>query len=153
MPIGLLPPPSKLSRVPIALLPSPLRILIVDDDRDFTDSLALLLKRWGHSVCVAHNGAEAMRLAAAWQPATAFLDLAMPGMDGLQLAALLRAAPETANVMLIAMTGCASEAVRCRAGELGITYYLLKPADPVYLRQLLTSRPQPRGQFQPSVQH
>jgi CheY-like chemotaxis protein len=125
---------------------------VVDDDRDFTDALALLLLKWGHAVRVAHSGAEALRIAATWQPAIVLLDLAMPGMDGLQLARQLRAAPATADAVLIAMTGCTSEAVRCRAGELGVTSYVLKPADPASLRQLLTARPQARGQFQESAQ-
>src|SRR5437667_7015624 len=151
MPSALLPPPSPLPRVPMALLPSPApRVLVVDDDRDFTDALALLLLQWGHAVRVAHDGAEALRVAAAWQPAIVLLDLAMPGMDGLRLAEFLRAAPATANATLIAMTGCTSEAVRSRADELGVTYYLLKPADPASLRQLLTGRPQSPGQLQKS---
>ena len=88
------------------LLPSPnLRVLVVDDDRDFTDSLALLVKQWGYDVRVAHDGAQALRLVSDWQPAVAFLDMAMPRMDGLKLAQRIRSRHDTVDLVLVAVTG------------------------------------------------
>jgi CheY-like chemotaxis protein len=121
-----------------ALAPSSgLRVLIVDDDLDLTDSLGLLVKSWGHEVRVAHEGAEALRLVADWQPGIVCVDLAMPRMDGLHLASQISALHQPTQMMLMALTGISSKAIRRRAKELHFTCYLLKPADPALLQQIL----------------
>jgi CheY-like chemotaxis protein len=79
--------------MPAADSPRPLRVLIVDDDRDTTDSLAVLLKLWGFQPLVAYDGPAALAVAAAERPDLVLLDLSMPGMDGYELALRLRRQP------------------------------------------------------------
>ena len=62
------------------------RLLVVDDNRDAADSLAVLLRLQGHEVRVAHDGPAALELAASFRPDVAFLDIGMPGMDGYEVA-------------------------------------------------------------------
>src|SRR5207248_7439029 len=112
------------------LLPSPnLRLLVVDDDRDFTASLALLVKQWGYDVRVAHDGAQALRLVSDWQPAVAFLDMAMPRMDGLKLAQRIRSRHDTVDLVLVAVTGNGSDAVRRRTEQSNVALCWTKPEE------------------------
>src|SRR5262249_29658722 len=115
----------------------PLGVLVVDDDAGTVDSLTLLLKHWGHEVRAAHTGRDAVSLTQHWRPDVALLDMAMPGMDGLHLARLLRSQPGLKNLKLVALTGVAVDSYQKQAQEEGFTYYLLKPADAGSLRQLL----------------
>jgi PAS domain S-box-containing protein len=106
----------------------PARVLIVDDNVDAAESLALLLQSDGHTVSVAHNGVEAVRRAESWQPDIAVLDVGLPGMNGYEVASALRergdACPE-----LIAVTGYGQAADTQRALEAGFRFHLVKPVD------------------------
>jgi CheY-like chemotaxis protein len=116
------------------------RVLIVDDHVDSADSLATLLRLWGHDAHVAYNGRDALAKASRFVPDVIFLDLAMPAMDGLAVAAEIVALPELKNVRLIAVTGMTDLGYRLRAQQAGIGEYLLKPVDLDVLRKLLTQR-------------
>src|SRR5271156_6822381 len=70
------------------------RVLIVDDNHDSAELLALLLRREGHETRVAHDGEEAIRVALTFCPNIAFLDIGLPGMDGYELLSILRVCPE-----------------------------------------------------------
>ena len=81
------------------------RILIADDDRDETESLAILLRLKNHTVATAYDGVEALRIAAEFKPQVALLDLSMPELDGYDVAVQLRQQPWAADLKLIAVTG------------------------------------------------
>jgi len=119
--------------------PTACRVLVVDDNRDNADGLALLVNLWGHRACVAYDGPGALRLAEEHRPEVVFLDLGLPGMSGYEVARRLR--QEAA--LLVAVTGCGPEQDGGRCQEAGFDLHLTKPVDPADLQPLLT-RPGPR---------
>ncbi|HYD46831.1 MAG TPA: ATP-binding protein [Terriglobales bacterium] len=105
------------------------RILVVDDNRDSADSLAMWLRSEGHQVTVAYNGETALELAREISPELLFLDIGMPGLNGYEVARNLRQqGPQTAMV-LVAMTGWSQSSDRRRAFEAGFDLHLAKPID------------------------
>ena len=116
---------------------SPPRLLIVDDNRDAADSLALLLGLWGYHPQVAYDGHSALDLVRAGCPDGILLDLGLPGVDGYQLATNLRRFPDCVDTPIIAVTGYATAAHRHRALAAGIDHFLIKPVDPIGLQELL----------------
>lgn len=117
---------------------SGLRILVVDDNRDAADSLATLLQLLGHPVAVAYDGLSGLRAAEAERPDCVFLDIAMPGMNGYELARRLRGEPALARVKLIALSAYSDPGHVERATAAGFDHRLTKPADPAELEELLT---------------
>ncbi len=118
--------------------PSPCRrVLVVEDNVDAAQSLALLLKLSGHEMAVAHDGPAALTVAAGFQPHVVFLDIGLPGMDGYEVARQLRKHPGLEDVLLVALTGYGSQEDRHRSQDAGIDYHLIKPADPLALQKLL----------------
>lgn len=113
------------------------RLLIVDDNRDAADSLALLFDLWGYTPRVAYDGRTALDLIRAETPDGILLDLGLPGLDGFQLAADLRRQPNGGDTPLIAVTGYATPAHRERARAAGFDHFLIKPVDPLRLQELL----------------
>jgi PAS domain S-box-containing protein len=122
--------------------PGRLRVLVVDDDVDGAESMALLVRLWGHEVCVAHDGPAALRLAAQGLPQAAVLDIALPGVDGYEVARRLRQLPELRGALVVALTGYGQEEDRRRAFEAGFDHHLTKPVDPELLGELLAARAQ-----------
>ena len=115
----------------------PLRVLVVDDNRDAADSLALLVEYWGHQVTKVYDAAAALRVAAELCPHVVLLDIMMPGTDGLQVASCLAQHPDLRDTVLIAVTGCTDDSIKRRASVAGIHHYLLKPVDPHMMQALL----------------
>ena len=122
-----------------------MRILVVEDQRDSADSLALLLQFWGYEAAIAYDGRNA--LDAAWvTPAdVVFLDIALPGMDGYEVARRLRRLPGMGTALLVALTGYGQEADVQRCKEAGIDRHFLKPTDPDELKQLLAKAEKQRA--------
>jgi two-component system, chemotaxis family, CheB/CheR fusion protein len=118
---------------------SPLRVLVVDDCRDTTGTLRVLLSRWGHEVEVCHDGPSAVA-AALHRPHVALLDLGLPKMDGYEVARRIRALPGMEKAVLVAITGYADEPHRNGAHAAGFDYYLAKPFDLKVLEVLLAAR-------------
>ena len=114
-----------------------LRILVADDNVDAADSLASLLQAGGHTVRTAYDGMEALRIAPAFVPEVAFMDIGMPGMDGYQTARALRALPQLDGLRLVALTGWGAREDRARSREAGFDHHLLKPAAPDQLAAVL----------------
>jgi PAS domain S-box-containing protein len=112
-------------------------ILVVDDNVDAADTLALLLQANGHRVTVKHTGEDALRQCAADAPQVMLIDIGMPGMDGYTLARKLRSLPQTANAVLIAVTGYGQAKDRRRAEAAGFTHHFVKPVDSARLLELL----------------
>jgi CheY-like chemotaxis protein len=116
----------------------PLRILIVEDNRDAADSLRVLLQLLGHDVRVAYTGPDGVREAAGWRPQVVLSDIGLPGgLDGYGVARALRRDPATARALVVAITGYGSDDDRRRAREAGFDHALTKPADPAVLEEML----------------
>jgi PAS domain S-box-containing protein len=118
-------------------VPGSLRILVVDDNQDAADTLAMLLEASGHEVLVEHSPHRALARAADAAPQVCLLDIGLPDMDGAELARRLRALPETADALLVAVTGYGQESDRARTREAGFDHHLVKPIDLAKLRALL----------------
>lgn len=115
----------------------PLDILVVDDNRDAADSLALLLEIRGHQVRTAHDGPEALRVLATFRPHLVLLDLGLPGMSGYEVARRIRGSADLTGVTLTALTGWGQEEDRRRTREAGFDHHLTKPADPAELDRIV----------------
>ena len=114
------------------------RILVVDDSEDAANSLArLLTRRYGQELRVANDGLDALAVAAEFRPEVVLLDIGLPGMDGNEVARRLRETPESAKTVLIALTGWGGEADLERSTRAGFDHYLVKPADPDAILELL----------------
>src|SRR5262245_16592115 len=115
-----------------------LRVLVIEDDVDTAESVALLLGMEGHEVDVAGDGPSALCAAQSRQPDVALLDIGLPGaMDGYQVARRLHELASDKKPLLIAVTGFAQDVDRRRAAEAGIDLHLPKPADPEELLRVL----------------
>jgi CheY-like chemotaxis protein len=122
------------------LVPS-LRVLVVEDDADTADSLAILLRLEGHDVRLARNGPAALALAGTCKPDMVLLDIGLPGMDGYEVANRLKAMKGGEALFIIAITGYGQASDRRRSTEAGIDLHMVKPADPnVLLRVLMRFR-------------
>ena len=117
------------------------RVLVVDDNVDSAESLAVLLRLYGHDVRLAHDGEAALEEARAFRPDVMFLDLSLPKMDGYDVARLLRLEPAMSGMTLVAMTGYGQEEERRRTREAGFHSHLVKPVDFEMLQELLSSLP------------
>ncbi|WAK00827.1 hybrid sensor histidine kinase/response regulator [Methylobacter sp. YRD-M1] len=116
---------------PTALRPaeSPLRILIVDDNRDAAQSLSVLLTSEGHTVSLAYSGPAGLVAALTERPQVILLDIGLPGMDGYAVARALREHPELKTTQLIALSGYGRQVDREQARAAGFNGYLTKPVD------------------------
>jgi signal transduction histidine kinase/CheY-like chemotaxis protein len=119
------------------VMPVPLDILVVDDNRDAAQPLAMLLQFDGHRVAVVHSGQEALQLAELDRYDAAILDIGLPDMDGYTLARRLRAMPHQSEATLIALTGYGTETDKARALDAGFDQHLVKPVDDVLLSAAL----------------
>lgn len=117
---------------------SPVRVLVVDDFPDMTDTLTELLSISGFHVMSAVTGQEALQLAESERLSVVVSDVRMPGMDGYELARRLRALPGP-RLTLVAVTTCATEADRLRLIDGGFDHVLAKPAEPAELIALVRS--------------
>ena len=125
----------------IAATASKRRILVVDDNSDLADSLAMLLRLEGHEVEIAYSAPGTFEAVQRMRPEVVFLDIGLPQMDGYEIARRLRADPGVKRVHLIALTGYGQEHDRERAREAGFGAHLVKPADIEVVNQILTSLP------------
>ncbi len=103
------------------------RLLVVDDNQDAANTLAMLLKAVGHNVTVAYDGAQALESAEIVEPEIIFLDIGLPGMDGYEVARRVRMSPLGDRVKLVALTGYGQEEDRKMAHDAGFDHHLVKP--------------------------
>ncbi|WP_158290160.1 ATP-binding protein [Ramlibacter sp. WS9] len=116
---------------------SALNLMVVDDNVDAAKMLAMLLGTWGHRVFVEHDPQRALDRARVEKPDVCLLDIGLPGMDGNELARRLRSQPETAQTVLIAVTGYGQEQDREAALAAGFDHHVAKPVDSATLIRLL----------------
>ena len=135
--------PSSPPSVPDQPLPSrgsssPRRVLVVDDNLDAAEGLAMLLTLKGHQVSTAYDGQGALDRARELQPDVVLLDIGLPRLDGFEVARRLREEHPRRRMLLVALTGYGQERDRLRAREAGFDHHLLKPVRLEMLEQLLT---------------
>ena len=113
-------------------------ILVADGNTDAAESLALVLRLYGHPVETAFTGPDALALAVSSRPAAVILNLALPGLDGYEVARRLRdAGADGPAPVLIALTGYGRPEDRVRSLAAGFDHHVVKPADPRELIALL----------------
>jgi signal transduction histidine kinase len=118
----------------------PLRVLIVDDNRDAAESMAMLQEINGHQTRVAHSGPQALVAALEFIPDVVILDIGLPGMDGYEVAAQLRTVPGLEELFIVALTGYGSATDRQLAESAGFDEHLVKPADLRLLQNWMIER-------------
>jgi CheY-like chemotaxis protein len=123
-----------------ARAPSARCVLVVDDNTDSAESLALLLEMSGHQVFTAHDGEAAIHAAAAHRPDVVLLDIGLPKRNGYDVCRHIRAQPWGPDITLVALTGWGQETDRRRSREAGFDGHLVKPVEPDALLELMTQR-------------
>jgi signal transduction histidine kinase/CheY-like chemotaxis protein len=118
---------------------APARILIVDDNADAAESLALLLEQLGHATSVVLESPAAVAAALAFAPDLVVLDLGMPQLNGFDLARALRAQPALHAVRLAALSGWGTDEDRVRSRDAGIDHHLTKPVTLEQVTALLSA--------------
>lgn len=118
----------------------PRRILVVDDNADAADALALLLEIEGNDVRTAHSGLAALAEARTWMPDAMVLDIGLPDMDGCELARKMLAMSMTRAPLMIALSGYGGSGDIRRSHEAGFSHHLLKPVEPDALFAALRER-------------
>lgn len=117
----------------------PVSIMIVDDNEDAAQTLALYLQAHGHEVQVAFDGRQALALAASFTPRALLLDIGLPDMDGYALARRLHELPNTEHCLTLALTGYGLPEDRERSRQAGFHHHLTKPVNIAELTQLLAA--------------
>ena len=125
-----------------ATLPSPAvrkptKVLIVDDNQDSADSLAMMLSLEGHDVHVANDGLQALALVEQIHPAVVVLDIGLPHMNGYEVARRLKSTQVNSDIRLIAVTGYGQEEDLRAASDAGFERHLTKPVDPAELSRAI----------------
>ncbi|HEX5887278.1 MAG TPA: ATP-binding protein [Pyrinomonadaceae bacterium] len=113
------------------------RILVVDDNVDSAESMAMMLELSGHDVATAHDGVEGVKVAEKFQPHVALLDLGMPKLDGYEAARSIRQQSWGQKMMLVALTGWGQSEDKRRSREAGFDAHLVKPIDFEVLEELI----------------
>jgi CheY-like chemotaxis protein len=115
-----------------------LRVLLVEDNDDARDMLRTVLRLAGHEVHEAADGVTALRMATELRPHVALIDLGLPGLDGLEVGARLRASADGERPLLVAVTGYGQQADRERTRRAGFDLHLTKPVDPERLTEAVS---------------
>jgi len=120
-----------------------MRILVVDDNADAAESIAVLLRLEGHEVKTVADGASAIACSQVFAPSAVVLDIGLPGMSGYDVARRLRELPVTRHAVFIALTGYGQREDRDLAAAAGFQHHFTKPADPRAIHDVITRRPRP----------
>jgi PAS domain S-box-containing protein len=113
------------------------RILVVDDNVDAANMIAMTLQLFGHQTETVYSAQSALETAVECRPDFVVLDIGLPGMDGYEVARRLRQIPQLKDTRLIAATGYGQDADRQRSEKAGFDYHLVKPIDPEKLQTVL----------------
>jgi two-component system, chemotaxis family, CheB/CheR fusion protein len=115
----------------------PRRVLIVDDNEDAANSLAMILKLGGHETASVYTAVDALQRAADFRPDVVLLDIGLPGMDGYEVAQKMRELPGLRDIRLVAVTGYGRSDDRLRARDAGFDDHLTKPVEFAILERTL----------------
>ncbi len=130
-------PPASLPDADPSPRVSACRVLLVDDNQDGAELLALLLRMQGYLVEVAHDGLAAVKIAPTFDADFVLLDIGLPGLNGCDVARKLRRMNRQHRQCLIAMTGYGTDEDRQRTQEAGFDHHLVKPIEPAELNALM----------------
>lgn len=115
------------------------RILVVDDNKDSADTLAMLLRLKGNDIRTAHDGVEALEVADKFHPEIVLLDIGLPNLNGYDVARRIRQQPWGQDVLLIALTGWGNDEDRRLSQEAGFNFHVVKPVELAALEELLAA--------------
>lgn len=118
-----------------------MKVMVVDDNVDAAEALAMYVAAAGHEVIIEHDPFAALARAAAFAPDACLLDIGLPRMDGHELARRLRALPATAQALLVAVTGYGQDQDRAASRNAGFDHHLVKPVDMGALEAILAGHP------------
>jgi CheY-like chemotaxis protein len=113
------------------------RVLVVDDNADAAEMMAMLLELEGHDVRIAHDAESALTVAGEFTPDVGLFDIGLPDTDGYELARRVRGDQRLVDMYLVAVTGWGQDEDRRRATEAGFDSHLTKPAAPETVRQVV----------------
>ncbi|MBV9490972.1 MAG: response regulator [Verrucomicrobia bacterium] len=130
--------------------PSLLRVLVVDDNVDAADTLAMLVELAGYEVRVAYDGPAALTVAEYFRPQVVLLDLHLPTLDGYEVARQLRGRPETRAAVLAAVTGWGQAEDLRRSKQAGFDRHFVKPVEPAVIIRLLSDAQARGGKLPPA---
>jgi signal transduction histidine kinase/ActR/RegA family two-component response regulator len=133
-------PLNRPSKQPVAMDSAPAsrrRVLVVDDNIDSAQTLAMVLDVMGHETRLANDGAEAVRLAQEFQPDVVLLDIGMPKLNGYEACRQIRAQVWAKDVRMVAVTGWGQDEDRRRSKDAGFDMHLVKPLDPLVVERLM----------------
>jgi signal transduction histidine kinase len=116
------------------------RVLVVDDNADAAEAMAMLLVAAGNDVRVAHDGVHALQVAEAFTPDTIFLDLGMPRLNGWETAERIRSEAWGRDLLIVALTGWGQPQDRGRTAAAGFDAHLVKPVGEAELLEVLNDR-------------
>ena len=119
--------------------PSPLKVLVVDDNVDTVLSFSMLLRASGHEVRTAHDGPAAIQAVLDFRPDVVLLDIGLPGLNGYEVAKRIRQQTDLTGVVLVALTGYGQESDRQTSLQAGFNHHLVKPARLEQLQQILST--------------
>jgi signal transduction histidine kinase/DNA-binding response OmpR family regulator len=120
------------------------RVLIVDDNIDAAETLAMMLELLGQQTRQAHDGHEALRVAEEYQPDLVFMDIGLPGLNGHEVVTKMRRELGMRETFIVALSGYGTEEDRRKSSEAGFDTHLVKPLDPAQLPLLLSGTPRTR---------
>ena len=118
----------------------PRRIVVIDDNEDAAESLAMLLRLKGHDVQIAYGGEAGVALALESTPDCVLVDIGLPDIDGFEVAKRLRARDPNGGTLLVALTGYGQAEDRMRSLQAGFNHHLVKPVSQSVLEKLLRER-------------
>jgi DNA-binding response OmpR family regulator len=107
-----------------------IKILIIEDDISTSQFLSYTMEREGYQPITALDGIDGLKKALAEKPDLIILDVMLPGLDGFELCPRLRAYPATADIPVLILSAKAQDADKSAAFKVGANYYIVKPADP-----------------------
>lgn len=119
--------------------------MVVDDDMDSAQALALLIGTEGHEVQMAHDGRRALELADAFKPELILLDISMPGLNGYEIARCLQQRQWAHCLSLVAVSGWGEPEDKQRAVAAGFSCYLVKPVNSAEVMAVINGLPLPGG--------
>ena len=133
-------PTTNIGAAPTSALSPRMKVLVVEDNADAAEMLAMLLRGGGDDVRVAHDGLVALDQARDFQPQVVLCDIGLPSLSGYMVATRLREQPEYRETLLIALSGYGRDEDRDQSKVAGFDHHLTKPVDPEFLAALLQQR-------------